>query len=263
LESLFDITEFSIGASSPALVAILVATMVFAGLVHGTLGLGFPMVATPIVAAMLDVKAAILLTLLPTVAVNIASIIGGRGYVESVRRFWPLAVFGFGGAIAGTVVLTLVDPAPFKLLLAGLILTFLWTSGTEKLPVAFITRHAMAAMIVIGFGAGFAGGTTNVMVAVLMIYFLAMDVPRPTMVPVMNTCFMLGKLSQIGVLLVAGLLTTSLLLQTAPLAGVAIVAVVIGQRLRERVPVALYRQVLLVLLAILALVLIVQFIGDM
>jgi len=50
-----------------------VGVMLFAGLVHGTLGLGFPMVATPILATMMDVRSAILVTLLPTMAVNIAS----------------------------------------------------------------------------------------------------------------------------------------------------------------------------------------------
>ena len=46
--------------------------MVAAGLVHGTLGMGFPLVATPLLSLMLDVRTAILLTLLPTAAVNVA-----------------------------------------------------------------------------------------------------------------------------------------------------------------------------------------------
>ena len=65
--------------TDPWLLAALALVMVFAGLVHGTLGLGFPVVSTPIIAAMLDVRTAILLTLLPTVAVNVASIVGSAG----------------------------------------------------------------------------------------------------------------------------------------------------------------------------------------
>ena len=39
-----------------------------------------------------------------------------------------------------------------------------------------------------GFGivAGLSAGTTNVMVAVLIIYFLSLDTPRATMVPTLN-----------------------------------------------------------------------------
>ena len=50
--------------------------------------LDFP-VSTPLIALLVDVRSAILLTLLPTVAVNIASIVGGKGYGESLKRFGP------------------------------------------------------------------------------------------------------------------------------------------------------------------------------
>ena len=69
----------------------LAAVMAFSGLVHGTLGLGFPLVSTPLIALLVDVRSAILLTLLPTVAVNIASIVGGKGYGESLKRFLALS----------------------------------------------------------------------------------------------------------------------------------------------------------------------------
>jgi uncharacterized membrane protein YfcA len=45
--------------------AMLAATMIIGGLVHGTLGLGFPLVATPFLSLYFDVRTAILLTLLP------------------------------------------------------------------------------------------------------------------------------------------------------------------------------------------------------
>ena len=41
------------------------AIMLLAGLIHGTLGLGFPLVATPLLALFTDVRTAILITLLP------------------------------------------------------------------------------------------------------------------------------------------------------------------------------------------------------
>ena len=43
---------------TPVLLAV-VCVILFAGLVHGTLGLGFPMVATPLLATMMDVRSAI------------------------------------------------------------------------------------------------------------------------------------------------------------------------------------------------------------
>ena len=52
--------------STSALPLIVVAAItLFAGAVHGTLGLGFPMTATPLRALLVDVRSAILITLLP------------------------------------------------------------------------------------------------------------------------------------------------------------------------------------------------------
>ena len=248
--------------TDPWLLAALALVMVFAGLVHGTLGLGFPVVSTPIIAAMLDVRTAILLTLLPTVAVNVASIVGSAGYGSSLKRFWPLLIWTLIGGVFGTWLLSQVDPAPFKLLLAALIGLFLWSSHADRIPRAWLQRHAALAMMVFGLGAGFSGGTTNVTVAVFIIYFLAIELPRNAIVPVMNSGFLVGKLSQIAVLGAAGFVTLPLLTTTAPLAALAVVALLAGQRLRDRVPLETYRRWLRWLLIVLAVLLIAQYVRS-
>lgn len=86
--------------------------MLFSGLVHGTLGLGFPLVATPLLALFTDVRSAILITLLPTASVNIFSILRGGRWSESIGRFWPLAAYVVAGGIAGTCLLVISNPAP-------------------------------------------------------------------------------------------------------------------------------------------------------
>ena len=72
----------------------------------------------------------------------------------------------------------------------------------------------MLAMVLFGFFAGLAGGTTNVMVAILIVFFLSIEVPRTSMVPALNACFLVGKVSQIAVLSIAGLVSFTLLYET-------------------------------------------------
>ncbi|HUV21561.1 MAG TPA: sulfite exporter TauE/SafE family protein [Gammaproteobacteria bacterium] len=243
----------------PVLIAV-VCVILFAGLVHGTLGLGFPMVATPILATMMDVRSAILLTLLPTMAVNIASIINSRESLASTRPFIPLVGFTLLGSIAGSAVLAITDPAPFRILLASLILLYLWSS--LRISRQWLDDHAMIAMAGFGIAAGLAAGTTNVMVAVLIIYFLSLDTARTTMVPTLNACFLVGKASQILVLSIAGLVGLGLIIETAPLAFAAIIALLFGQRLRARIDVATYQSILRKLLLVLAAILIFQFLNE-
>jgi uncharacterized membrane protein YfcA len=243
----------------PVLIAV-VCIILFAGLVHGTLGLGFPMVATPILATMMDVRSAILITLLPTMAVNIASIINSRESLASTRPFIPLVGFTLLGSIAGATVLAITDPAPFRILLASLILLYLWSS--LRISRQWLDDNAMIAMAGFGIVAGLAAGTTNVMVAVLIIYFLSLDTARATMVPTLNACFLVGKASQILVLAIAGLVGFGLILETAPLALAAIGALLLGQRLRLRIEVAAYQTILRKLLFVLAAILIYQFLNE-
>jgi len=241
------------------LMAAILSIMLFAGLVHGTLGLGFPMVATPMLAVFFDVRTAILITLLPTVAVNLASIWNSRNSLDSVGRFSMLIGFVLPGSLVGAYILATADPAPFRLALAGLIFLYLWTNISGRVPRQWLVANVMLAMVLFGFAAGFAAGTTNVMVAILIVFFLSLEVPRSSMVPVLNACFLVGKISQIVVLSLAGLVTLTLVYETLPLAFAAVFALLFGQRIRQKIAVDVYRRILHGLLVILAGVLIVQF----
>lgn len=237
--------------------------IVAAGLIHGTLGLGFPLVATPLLALFTDVRTAILITLLPTASVNVLSIIKGGRWSESIGRFWPLAVYAVAGSVAGTRLLVVSDPAPFKLLLAGLVLLYLFASHARALNMHWMVEHTGASMLVFGLLAGLAAGTTNVMVPLLIIYTLELGLERTAMVQVFNLCFLAGKLTQIGVFAHAGMLTGDLLLATTPLALVGIVALLGGMVLRNRIPTEIYRKIVRRVLLVLALLLVVQFFSQL
>lgn len=233
--------------------------MLFAGLVHGTLGLGFPLVATPLLALFTDVRTAILITLLPTASVNVVSILRGGRWSESIGRFWPLAAYAVIGGIAGTQLLVSSDPAPFKLLLAGLVLLYLFASRASAFRMQWASDHMALSMLIFGVIAGLAAGTTNVMVPILIIYTLELGLERTAMVQVFNLCFLSGKLTQIGVFAVAGLLTADLLLATAPLAAVGVGALFAGMALRDRIPTGIYKKIVRQVLLLLALLLIGQY----
>lgn len=244
---------------APVLFAIF-AIMLLSGLVHGTLGLGFPMVATPMLATMMDVRSAILITLLPTMAVNFVSIANSKARQKTARKFAALILFALLGSIIGASILATSDPAPFRILLAGLILLYLWNG--LRIPRQWLESNALLAMALFGLTAGIAAGTTNVMVAVLIIYFLSLETPRSTLVPALNACFLVGKTTQIVVLAIAGLVSLRLVAETAPLAAAAVFALLLGQRLQPHIQVATYQALLRKLLGLLAIILIYQFLHE-
>lgn len=237
-----------------------IPVMIFAGLVHGALGLGFPMVATPLIALFVDVRVAIVITLLPTAVVNLASVAAQNNFQSVAARYTPLALATVLGSVIGSTVLAVTGADIFRLLLALLILVFLWTQYQRKLPNQWLQINRIVLLMLVGVLAGFAGGTTNVMVAILLIYFLSAEVARSEMVTAMNLCFLIGKVSQIAVFFVIGLISLPLLLKTTPLAAVALASLLAGQRIGNKIPQKRYQRWLRYLLGVIAVILIVQFI---
>jgi len=238
------------------LLVVAIPVVIFAGWIHGALGLGFPLIATPLIAIFIDVKAAILITLLPTASVNIASVMTAQNVIATAGKYRLLLLATFMGGIVGSVLLAHTDPSPYRLMLAFLIVVFLLT---DHFDFRLNIQPVVSMMLLFGCLAGFAGGTTNVMVAVLIIYFLSVNVARSEMVPAMNLCFLVGKSTQIFVFLILGVVSFKWLLYTIPLALISVASLTVGQHFGERIPADRYRGILKVALLLLAAILIVQF----
>lgn len=183
------------------------AVFLLAGLAHGILGLGFPMLATPLIAILFDVRSAILLTLLPTIGVNLVSILRGGRWSESIGRYWPLALMIPLGALMGTWLLISVDPDPFRLLLAGIILLHLFNDRLRAIRMDWIRTRTWLAYLLFGLAAGISAGTVNVMVPLLIIFALEVGMSKLAMVQVFNLCFLAGKVAQVGAFSFAGVLS--------------------------------------------------------
>lgn len=242
----------------PLNLTLLLAVLAFAGTVHGALGLGFPMIATPLLALRTDVLSAMLIVLVPTLAVNVLSILKGGRWDRSIKRFWPLAAFGALGSIAGTRLLVATDPEPYRLVLAAVILLYL-NVRRFGVRMQWVNRRRWLAFGVFGISGGLLAGTVNVMVPALIVFALEAGLAATVTVQVFNFCFLAGKLSQAAVFTAAGLLTPNVLLTTAPLAALTLLALALGMAVRDRIDAETYRRWLRKVLYLIAVLLVVQF----
>jgi uncharacterized membrane protein YfcA len=241
-------------------IVLLFGIMILAGFVHGALGLGFPMIATPFLSLIFDVRTAILLTLLPTVVVNIASILREKNWGTSARRFWPLMIYALLGSFAGSLLIVENDPAPYKLILALLIFLFLAAGYFSSRYTGVGQNHPALAMVAFGLIAGLAAGTTNVMVPILIIYTMSLGMTTAVMVQVFNMTFLAGKLAQISVFGFEGLIDVQLLQITAPMALVGFGALVVGMLVRDHISTETFRSIIKTLLVLMAVTLIGQYV---
>jgi uncharacterized protein len=242
----------------PATAAAIVAIAVVGGLAHGTMGLGFPMIATPLVALLVDVKTAVLVTVIPNIAVNLLSILRGGRWGASVGRHWPVAAWVVCGTVMGSRLLISAPSAPLQLLLAAMLVVYLEQHRLRLLDWSFIARSPRASGLGFGLVAGVLSGAVNIAAPPLVIYFMSLGLEPVAMTQVLNLCFVAGKATQAASLSASQPGGARLLAISLPLTAIAAVAVHSGMRLQSRLQPETYQKMLRATLWAMAFLLIAQ-----
>ncbi len=246
----------ALGAGQLAFVAV---AMLVAGFVHGALGFGFPLIATPLVALVIDIKTAILLVAPVTLVVTVLSVVRGGGWRRALAEHWILPPTMALGAYAGTRLLIVAKPAPFLLVLAVLIFVYLGLDRLRRGESAAVKRWRLP----IGAGAGLVAGvfeaTANVAVPPLIIYLSLLGLSPVALVQTLNFCFSIGKGVQVATWAVHGDVAASLWLAAAAFTVPSVMALFFGMRIRDRIDAPTYRKWLRGALWVMALLLVAQY----
>ena len=237
---------------------MVIAIIVIAGLAHGTIGFGFPLVSTPLVALLVDIKTAVLVTVLPNVAVNIISILRGGNWRESIGKYWPLALWVVAGTLVGSRLLLTVPHEPLQVVLALMIVVFLLQDRLRTLDWSWSKRRPQLAACIFGLTAGVLSGAVNVAMPPLVIFLLTLELTPIALTQTLNLCFIAVKSVQALALGVADATSQKLLYASLPLIPLAAAAVWSGLRLQSRISGETYRELLRKALAAIAVALVAQ-----
>jgi uncharacterized membrane protein YfcA len=237
-------------------VALVVAV---AGFVQGALGLGFPIVATPLIALTTDMRSAVILVLLPCLAAVAANVVKSGSLREALAEFWMMPIYMLIGAGIGTRLFIFAPQFPYSLLLAGMMLLYLNLDRLGRADWTLLKKHTKLFGVVFGIAAGMSEGTANVAAPPLLIYYLALGLTPAMLVQALNICFFVGKSTQFTTLAAVGGVGAVQWLATLPLVAVATVTVLYGMRVRTRLNAAAYRMWLKRALFVMALILLVQY----
>jgi uncharacterized membrane protein YfcA len=246
----------------PLALCFVVLVCLAAGFAHGAIGFGFPIVATPLVALVIDVRSAIALLAPVTLVVVLLSAVRGGSLMEVLRRFWYLPPVTIAGSWVGTRVLLAAPPEPFLLVLAGVMLLYLNLDRLNLGGSATVKAHPAAFGLGVGFIAGASEAIANVSGPLLLVYFMLLGLTPAQTVQALNLCFMLGKSTQVATWAAAGGMTPALWLAVAAFTVPSVAALLVGMRLRSRIDAATYRRWLRGALWLMTALLIGQFIAS-
>jgi uncharacterized membrane protein YfcA len=244
---------------SPLLLAWLACVMLVAGLIQGTLGFGFPFVATPLIAMVSDMRTAIIAVLLPTLATITVALLASGPPRATLARFWMMPLYMIAGSAAGTMLFVSAPHFPYSLVLALTTLAYLNFDrmGLGNLPL--VRRHERVFAPVSGVIAGVFEGTANIAAPPLIIFYLALGLTPVMLVQALNLCFLVGKATQFSVLTAHGGVTADQWLTTVPLMLIGVAGSLVGVRIRNRIDAVTFRLWVKRALLVIALVLIAQY----
>ncbi len=229
----------------------------FSALIHGSIGFGFPMIATPLLALFTDVQTAIMLTIIPNILINIVTIMSEGSFSEAFNKHYVLIILTAFGSFVGTSILIYFQTDIFKAILAIVIAIYVITD-VLKLRIRWIGNHPKISKVTFGLISGIMGGLTNVMGPTLIIYSLESDQPKQEIVQSTNLCFLFGKITQLTVFAFTTNLSLHTISNSALIFSAVMVFLPIGIKLKTLISESLYKMILKVLLTGISITLITQ-----
>ena len=239
---------------------VALALVVFvAGFVQGAIGFGFPFIATPAVAMLLDMRTAVVMVLLPTLASVLITLYTSGPLKATLARFWLMPVYATAGALAGTLIFVAAPAAPYQLLLAVIIVLYLNLDRISRGNWPLVKAHEKSFAPLAGIAAGLFEGTANVAAPPLIVYYLALGLAPAAIVQAMQICFLVGKSTQFVVLSTQGGVGVAQWLETIPLCAIAVASGFVGARVRGSVDAKLFRRIVKGSLGLIAFALFAQY----
>ena len=235
--------------------------VLLAAFVKGAIGFGFPTVGTPLLSLVTDVKTAVVLLILPNIAMDGLQFLRRGAPRAVVERFWPLLATGAVGTVVGTRLLADLSPRTATLILSLCIVLFVAASASGRTPRVPRDWERWLSPLV-GLAVGVIGGVTNVPGTPLVMYFVALGLAKHDFVAAVAFTFVVYKLVQLGAVAYFGLLSASLLLWSVVLTAVSLGGFWIGMAVQDRLDARSFSRVTLGFLALLGTWLLVRSLGS-
>lgn len=230
---------------------------IVASAIKGLTGLGFSTSCLPILALRLDLKVAIPLVIIPSIVSNVTLMIQAGRFREVMRRFWPLYVSTIPGLLVGLFILISINVDVARAIL-GLVLVAYTLLALSNRPFRLSGDWERKLKIVVGLSTGFVNGLTGSQVMPVLPYLMSLNLHRKVFVQAINISFTLSSIVMLFGMNHLGYLTAN----TFWIAVSSLVPVLLTVHgagiLRNRLSVALYRNLILIFLLIMGAILSVR-----
>lgn len=240
-----------------ALVALVVATFLLAGLVKGVVGMGLPPVAIGIMALAMPPAQAAALVLVPAFVTNIWQMAPGPRLLVIIRRLWPLLVcICIGVWLCRDVMTTQTSKLPELLL--GMMLMLYAVYGAISATPRISPRYEPFAAPIVGLTTGVILAATGLMQLPLFPYLQAINLEKEEMLQALGLSFFISALALGTALASASILRTDTALMSLFALLPATAGMALGRRYVRRISAAAFKRWFLIAMFLIGLASFVQ-----
>lgn len=233
------------------------AALLLAAFVKGATGLGFPLIATPMVALLLDIRTAVTVLILPNLFMDSAQVMRDGIPYDVFRRFSNLILPTIVGVFLGTMALVKTPLWILNLCLGVMVLLFVGSS-LMKFEWSISPRRETFLSPSFGFVSGFLNGLTNAAGPTLAIYLYSLKLEKRTFVKSIATIFVVTKLSQLVAISTWNLFNRETLSLSIQVLLFTLAGFYAGLKAQDRVNQKTFNRGLLALLTLIGIILLVR-----
>ncbi|QDJ32410.1 hypothetical protein CBR68_08815 [Bordetella hinzii] len=237
------------------LLAVAAATFIVAGIVKGTLGVGLPLVAVPMLSFVLPPLTAISLLVVPVLASNFWQAIKAVEPKRALRRFRGLSAALCISTIVSVRLALSLPTDLLNLLVAGSVVCAVILMVYRPDSTIPPQREGKLGVLV-GLLAGAMGGVSSMTGPFIITYLLALRLPREAFIGGISIIYLFGMIPLYASLAVYGRLGLAEMVYSAMALAPMALGMMLGRKLRGLLSEGAFRNVLLGFLSMLALLLI-------
>ena len=218
---------------STGTITLVAAAAALAAAIKGTLGFGFPPVATPLIAGIIGAKTAVVALAIPGLLQNIAQAWSGRVHLKRCRPLLPLLATLVVGTLGGAYLLTVL-PAYLATMLVGVAVVVYALLAMFRLEPTLPPAWAGPVGAGVGLVAGLLGGATGIFAPLLVLYLTAVRLDKEQFTAVISIALFVGQVPQVAGYAALGLFTADRLLLSAVMIPPVAVGFALGTAVRSR-----------------------------
>ena len=239
------------------LLIIIFFTFLLAGFVKGVIGLGLPTVSLALLTVATDLPSAMALLLVPSFVTNVwQAMVGGNTRII-VLRLWPFLVMATATVWFGAIALSHFE-LPLLSALLGVLLVSYAVIALSGFRITVAAKNEQWVGPLLGAVNGILTGMTGSFVVPGVMFLQAIGLSRELLIQAMGMLFTVSTLALAIALQSNNLLTSQYAIASAGAMLPAIAGMILGQRIRKRLPESLFRKVFFASLLLLGIYIIVN-----